>query len=72
MRRACWMLALCVMLAAGLTLLPAAGQVPPHEILVKSPTMKAGEMMPRDHTPDGRNQSPSLTCRWQSHWPSHQ
>lgn len=61
MRRACWMLALCVMLAAGLTLLPAAGQVPPHEILVESPTMKAGEMMPRDHTPDGRNQSPPLT-----------
>ncbi len=61
MRRAQWMLALCVMLAAGRTLLPAAGQVSPHEILVESPTMKAGEMMPRDHTPDGRNQSPPLT-----------
>jgi hypothetical protein len=57
------MLALSVMLAAGVTVLPAAGQAPSHEILVESPTMKASEMMPRDHTPDGRNQLPSLTWR---------
>ncbi len=30
-------------------------------IVVESPTMKAGEMMPRQYTPDGRNDSPPIT-----------
>lgn len=29
--------------------------------VVESPTMRTGEMMPRDYTPDGRNVSPPLT-----------
>jgi Raf kinase inhibitor-like YbhB/YbcL family protein len=33
----------------------------PVKIVVDSPTMKAGETMPRDYTPDGRNVSPPLT-----------
>ena len=32
-----------------------------HKLIVDSPAMKAGEMMPRDYTPDGRNVSPPLT-----------
>lgn len=32
------------------------------EIVVESPTMAAGQPMPRDHSPDGRNESPPL--RW--------
>ena len=31
------------------------------KLLVDSPAMKAGAMMPRDYTPDGRNVSPPLT-----------
>jgi len=31
------------------------------KLVVDSPTMKAGAMMPRDYTPDGRNVSPPLT-----------
>jgi len=31
------------------------------KLLVDSPTLKAGAMMPRDYTPDGRNISPPLT-----------
>ena len=41
--------------------------VPVHaqqKLVVDSPTMKAGAMMPRDYTPDGRNVSPPLT--WSS------
>ena len=30
-------------------------------LVVDSPTLKAGAMMPRDYTPDGRNVSPPLT-----------
>ena len=33
----------------------------PQKIVVDSPTLKAGAMMPRDYTPDGRNVSPPLT-----------
>jgi Raf kinase inhibitor-like YbhB/YbcL family protein len=33
----------------------------PQKIVVDSPTLKAGAMMPRDYTPDGRNISPPLT-----------
>jgi Raf kinase inhibitor-like YbhB/YbcL family protein len=38
----------------------AAAQSAPQPIVVESPAMKAGEMMPRDYTPDGRNLSPPL------------
>jgi Raf kinase inhibitor-like YbhB/YbcL family protein len=31
--------------------------------VVESPTMRAGEMMPRDYSPDGRNLSPPLAWR---------
>ena len=30
-------------------------------LVIDSPTLKAGAMMPRDYTPDGRNVSPPLT-----------
>src|SRR6185295_780460 len=33
----------------------------PQKITVDSSAMKAGEMMPRNYTPDGRNDSPPLT-----------
>jgi phosphatidylethanolamine-binding protein (PEBP) family uncharacterized protein len=33
----------------------------PQKMVVDSPTMKHGEMMARDYTPDGRNVSPPLT-----------
>ncbi len=39
---------------------PAAAQGPPAKIVVESPTLKTGERMPRDYTPDGRNVSPPL------------
>lgn len=38
-----------------------AAQATPQKVLVQSPTMNDGEMMPRDYTPDGRNVSPPLT-----------
>jgi Raf kinase inhibitor-like YbhB/YbcL family protein len=34
-----------------------------HTIIVESPTMRTGEMMPRQYTPDGRNDSPPITWR---------
>jgi Raf kinase inhibitor-like YbhB/YbcL family protein len=41
----------------------AAGRVvhAQQKLIVDSPTLKAGAMMPRDYTPDGRNVSPPLT-----------
>ena len=51
---------LCLALAAS----PVGGQTPVQAIVVESPTMTPGEMMPRDYTPDGRNLSPPLT--WSS------
>jgi Raf kinase inhibitor-like YbhB/YbcL family protein len=52
------------LLAVALSVLALAlnldAQAPTH-IVVDSPTMKAGQMMPRDYTPDGRNVSPPLT-----------
>ncbi|MFP3947959.1 MAG: YbhB/YbcL family Raf kinase inhibitor-like protein [Gemmatimonadota bacterium] len=55
-------------LAAFLTIVasfaPSAGEVRAQEpvtFLIQSPTMRTGEMMPRDYTPDGRNLSPPLT-----------
>jgi Raf kinase inhibitor-like YbhB/YbcL family protein len=32
----------------------------PQQIVVTSPTLTHGERVPRDHTPDGRNDSPAL------------
>lgn len=55
------------LLAAGL--LAGIGTAAPHRahaqttFVVESPTMTAGEMMPRDYSPDGRNVSPPLTWR---------
>ena len=43
-------------------LLWAAGSVDAQQkLVVDSPALKAGAMMPRDYTPDGRNVSPPLT-----------
>ncbi len=53
--------ALWVALGVVLASHPVRGQTPNHEILVSSPAMTAGEMVPRDYTPDGRNLSPPLT-----------
>jgi len=39
----------------------AWAQAPAHKILVESPTMKAGETMAKEYTPDGRNISPPMT-----------
>lgn len=39
----------------------AAAQTAPAAIAVTSPTLKTGEPMPRDYTPDGRNVSPPLS-----------
>ena len=33
----------------------------PEPIIVQSPTMQTGQMMPRDYAPDGRNLSPPIT-----------
>ena len=38
----------------------ASGQTPPATFTVTSPTMKAGETIPADHTADGKNISPAL------------
>src|SRR5205807_814781 len=51
-------LLVCAVAIAGSA--PAA-QSAPRKIIVGSPTLKAGETMPRDYTPDGRNVSPPLT-----------
>jgi Raf kinase inhibitor-like YbhB/YbcL family protein len=40
----------------------ADAQTPPQVITVTSPTFKQGDTVPRDHTPDGRNDSPEI--RW--------
>lgn len=39
----------------------AHAQTAPQKILVTSATMKEGEPVPRQHTPDGRNDSPALS-----------
>ncbi len=41
----------------------ALGQAP-QGFIVRSPTMRTGEMIPRDYAPDGRNLSPPIT--WES------
>jgi hypothetical protein len=60
-RSARWLTAWSVALPMGLLAQPVSGQAPAHEIVVASPTMTAGENMPRDYTPDGRNLSPPVT-----------
>ena len=52
--------ALLRLLIFGFGAFLAASQVDAGEILVESPTLRAGEMVPRDYTPDGRNLSPPL------------
>jgi phosphatidylethanolamine-binding protein (PEBP) family uncharacterized protein len=47
-----------VTLVAGVAL---SAQTAPHKIEVGSPTLVAGQRIPRDYTPDGRNVSPPLT-----------
>jgi len=47
--------------AIGSTGQPVVGQ--PVGIVVESATMAAGQPMPRDHSPDGRNESPPLAWR---------
>jgi Raf kinase inhibitor-like YbhB/YbcL family protein len=39
---------------------PAAAQSPGARIAVTSPTLTEGQTVPRQHTPDGRNESPAL------------
>jgi Raf kinase inhibitor-like YbhB/YbcL family protein len=39
---------------------PARAQPAPQKITVTSPTLREGEPMPKQHTPDGRNDSPAL------------
>ncbi|MBM4184749.1 MAG: YbhB/YbcL family Raf kinase inhibitor-like protein [Gemmatimonadetes bacterium] len=46
-----------------LTFATAASAQAPARIVVESPTMSAGQPMPREYTPDGRNVSPPLTWR---------
>ena len=48
-----------VLVACCLVAPPVIAQTP-DPILVESPDMTSGVMMPRDHTPDGRNLSPPL------------
>lgn len=38
----------------------AGAQMSPAPLAVTSPTLKQGETVPRQHTPDGRNDSPAL------------
>jgi Raf kinase inhibitor-like YbhB/YbcL family protein len=38
-----------------------AAQTVPRKLIVQSPTLKTGEPMPREYTPDGRNISPPLS-----------
>jgi len=52
-------MATCATLALGAV--PAAPASAQTTFLVESPTMRSGEMMPRDYSPDGRNVSPPLT-----------
>jgi Raf kinase inhibitor-like YbhB/YbcL family protein len=48
-------------IASGPVASTAYAQAAPRTIVVSSPTLKDGEPMPRQHTPDGRNDSPGLS-----------
>src|SRR5687767_11681381 len=51
-----------IWIAVAFLVAGAGASVPAQQkLIVDSPTMKAGAMMPRDYTPDGRNVSPPLT-----------
>ena len=39
----------------------AGADAPPATLIVTSPTLKQGGRVPREHTPDGRNDSPALS-----------
>ena len=52
-----------MVVVVGLPALLASGRADAGEMRVESPTMRGGESVPRDYTPDGRNLSPPLTWR---------
>lgn len=54
-------LAAGLMLAFAVSPSVAIAQSPPQVITVTSPTLKEGQTVPRQHTPDGRNDSPALS-----------
>lgn len=58
--RAAFLCTAALLLAGHATLREARAQVAPHVITVTSPTLTAGGVVPRQHTPDGRNDSPAL------------
>lgn len=51
---------LAAILFAG-AVAPGTQAQSPEPIIVQSPTMQTGQMMPRDYAPDGRNLSPPIT-----------
>jgi Raf kinase inhibitor-like YbhB/YbcL family protein len=58
-----WRLSVCFagFLLTALAPPPLLAQETVAPITVTSPTLKAGEAVPRQHTPDGRNDSPALS-----------
>lgn len=50
-----------VVMCASLAASPLFAQAAPQTITVTSPTLVAGQTMPKQHTPDGRNDSPALS-----------
>jgi Raf kinase inhibitor-like YbhB/YbcL family protein len=52
---------LVIALATGVGVVDGAAQTP--EIVVESTTVTRGQPIPRDHSPDGRNESPPLSWR---------
>ena len=60
MRSRLWLVAVCAALLTGTTAHPTSAQATPETIRVDSQTMRAGEPMPREYTPDGRNLSPPI------------
>ena len=61
MYRALRLLAILAGLLLSFPIGSAAGQSLSGEIVLESSVMNAGETMPRDYTPDGRNVSPPLS-----------
>jgi Raf kinase inhibitor-like YbhB/YbcL family protein len=54
---------LCLVALAAAAAAPPLHAQAPRSFIVESTTMSTGQMMPRDHSPDGRNLSPPLTWR---------
>jgi Raf kinase inhibitor-like YbhB/YbcL family protein len=52
---------IAIAVAASLNFAAIASAQTPARIVVESPAMTTGQMMPRDYSPDGRNVSPPLT-----------